>query len=107
MKRATFLIASGGTGGHVLPGIEVARELRARGHECVFVGTSRGQETRLVPAAGFALELLETGALKGCRCSNVSRPWRACLRVCSKQAACSIDGVPGRFSAWAATLRGR
>ena len=65
MKRATFLIAAGGTGGHVLPGIEVARELRARGHECVFAGTSRGQETRLVPAAGFALELLETGALQG------------------------------------------
>ena len=65
MKRATVLIAAGGTGGHVLPGIEVARELHARGHECVFVGTSRGQETRLVPAAGFTLELLETGALKG------------------------------------------
>ena len=65
MRAATFLIAAGGTGGHVLPGIEVARELRARGHECVFVGTSRGQEKRLVPEAGFALELLETGALKG------------------------------------------
>lgn len=65
MKRVTFLIAAGGTGGHVLPGIEVARELRTRGRQCVFVGTSRGQETRLVPAAGFVLELLETGALKG------------------------------------------
>ena len=65
MRSATFLIAAGGTGGHVLPGIEVARELRARGHVCVFVGTSRGQETRLVPAAGFTLELLRTGALKG------------------------------------------
>ncbi len=70
MKRATVLIAAGGTGGHVLPGIEVARELHARGHECVFVGTSRGQETRLVPAAGFALELLETGALKGLSLRN-------------------------------------
>jgi len=65
MNSVTFLIAAGGTGGHVLPGIEVARELRARGHECVFVGTSRGQETRLVPEAGFELELLKTGALKG------------------------------------------
>ncbi len=65
MHGTTFLIAAGGTGGHVLPGIEVARELRARGHLCVFVGTARGQEKRLVPAAGFALELLRTGALKG------------------------------------------
>jgi UDP-N-acetylglucosamine--N-acetylmuramyl-(pentapeptide) pyrophosphoryl-undecaprenol N-acetylglucosamine transferase len=65
MQGATFLIAAGGTGGHVLPGIEVARELRARGHLCVFVGTNRGQEKRLVPAAGFALELLQAGALKG------------------------------------------
>ena len=42
-----FLIAAGGTGGHVLPAVEVARELRLRGHECVFVGAGRGMEQRL------------------------------------------------------------
>ena len=61
---ATFVIAAGGTGGHVLPGLEVARELRARGHDCCFVGTLRGLEGRLVPAAGFPIEFVAAGALK-------------------------------------------
>ncbi len=61
--RATFVIAAGGTGGHVLPGLEVARELRARGHDCYFVGTPRGLEGRLVPAAGFPIEFVAAGAL--------------------------------------------
>lgn len=46
----------------MIPGLEVAAELRRRGHECVFVGTAKGIETRLVPRAGFALELLAIGA---------------------------------------------
>ena len=62
--KATFVIAAGGTGGHVLPGLEVARELRARGHDCCFVGTPRGLEGRLVPAAGFPIEFVAAGALK-------------------------------------------
>ncbi len=58
-----FAIAAGGTGGHVIPGLEVAAELRRRGHECVLVGTERGMENRLVPRAGFELETLRVGAL--------------------------------------------
>lgn len=60
-----FLMAGGGTGGHVIPGIAVARELSARGHKPVFVGTARGMETKLVPAAGFPLELIDIGSLQG------------------------------------------
>jgi UDP-N-acetylglucosamine--N-acetylmuramyl-(pentapeptide) pyrophosphoryl-undecaprenol N-acetylglucosamine transferase len=59
------LIAGGGTGGHVIPGLAIARELRdAHGAEVRFVGTARGLETRLVPEAGFALELIRVGQLK-------------------------------------------
>ncbi len=58
-------MAGGGTGGHVIPGIAVARELSARGHQPVFVGTARGMETKLVPAAGFPLELIDIGSLQG------------------------------------------
>ena len=65
MHGAKFLIAAGGTGGHIFPGIEVARRLARRGHQCVFAGTHRGQEGRLVPAAGFEIEYVRTGALKG------------------------------------------
>jgi UDP-N-acetylglucosamine--N-acetylmuramyl-(pentapeptide) pyrophosphoryl-undecaprenol N-acetylglucosamine transferase len=59
------LIAGGGTGGHVIPAIAIARELQAQfGAEVLFVGTARGIENRLVPAAGFPLKLVKVGALK-------------------------------------------
>jgi UDP-N-acetylglucosamine--N-acetylmuramyl-(pentapeptide) pyrophosphoryl-undecaprenol N-acetylglucosamine transferase len=61
----TILIAAGGTGGHLFPGIAVADELRRRhpGVRIVFAGTRRGLETRLLPGAGYELELLPTRPL--------------------------------------------
>jgi len=59
------IVAGGGTGGHVIPALAVAHELRALyAAKVVFVGTARGIETRLVPAAGYELKLVEVGALK-------------------------------------------
>jgi UDP-N-acetylglucosamine--N-acetylmuramyl-(pentapeptide) pyrophosphoryl-undecaprenol N-acetylglucosamine transferase len=59
------LIAAGGTGGHIYPGIAVAREITRRDATSVveFVGTARGLETRLVPHAGFQLSLIESAGL--------------------------------------------
>jgi len=58
------IVAGGGTGGHVIPALAIAQELKSRyDAEIVFVGTPRGIETRLVPAAGFQLELITVGAL--------------------------------------------
>lgn len=65
MAEKTFIMAGGGTGGHIIPGLAVARELSSRGHRPVFVGTAKGLETKLVPDAGFPLELISVGALKG------------------------------------------
>jgi len=59
-----ILIAGGGTGGHIIPALAVARELVSRhSTEILFVGTARGMESRLVPDAGFDLRLIEVGAL--------------------------------------------
>lgn len=58
------LIAGGGTGGHVIPALAVARELVAQhGARVRFVGTERGLEKRLVPAAGFSLDMVRVGQL--------------------------------------------
>src|SRR5438034_5565750 len=58
--ETTLLIAAGGTGGHLFPGIAVADEVHRRDPSVrvVFVGTPRGLESRLVPQAGYPLELL-------------------------------------------------
>jgi len=60
------LIAAGGTGGHIYPGIAVAREIMRRDPSSVvrFVGTEHGLETRLVPNAGFELSIIESAGLK-------------------------------------------
>lgn len=59
------LIAGGGTGGHVIPALAIARELRDTDNaEVRFVGTARGLEIRLVPEAGFQLDLVHVGQLK-------------------------------------------
>ena len=59
------LIAAGGTGGHIYPGIAVAQEIMRRdpGSVIRFVGTARGLETRLVPNAGFELSIIESSGL--------------------------------------------
>lgn len=61
------VIAGGGTGGHLYPGIAVARELQARVPEAVvsFAGTARGIEARVVPREGFPLDLIRSGGVKG------------------------------------------
>src|ERR1019366_6549771 len=63
MKERTFLMAGGGTGGHVIPALAVASELRTRGHNVSFVGTEHGIEAKLVPAAGFRLQNIQIGGL--------------------------------------------
>src|SRR5215510_14149788 len=62
----SVVIAGGGTGGHIYPGIAIAQEFRRRDADTqiLFVGTARGLETKIIPREGFNLELIEIAALK-------------------------------------------
>ena len=69
------LIAGGGTGGHLYPGIAVAREFMARvpDAQVTFVGTAQGIESRVVPREGFALDVIRSGGLKGKSLTSLAR----------------------------------
>ncbi len=62
-----LIIAGGGTGGHLFPGIAVAEEFLARdpANEVLFVGTERGVEARLLPKLGYRLELIAAAGMRG------------------------------------------
>jgi UDP-N-acetylglucosamine--N-acetylmuramyl-(pentapeptide) pyrophosphoryl-undecaprenol N-acetylglucosamine transferase len=107
MTERGFLIAGGGTGGHVFPALALAGEIRRRrpGVPIVFVGTVRGLETTLVPKAGFSLELVRAKGLVG-------KGWRArldglralplafldSLRLLARHAPRAVVGVGGYAS---------
>src|SRR5881396_4023874 len=66
-SQLRVVIAGGGTGGHLYPGIAVAREILARQPDAQisFAGTAKGIEARVVPREGFALDLIRSSGLKG------------------------------------------
>ena len=71
----SLLIAGGGTGGHLYPGIAVARELMARMPDAsvTFVGTAAGIEARVVPREGFTLDVIRSAGLKGKSLASLAR----------------------------------
>ena len=101
-----ILIAGGGTGGHIIPALAVARELVAHYNaEILFVGTPRGMESRLVPAAGFNLRLIEVGQLKNVSLktrlrtlTDLPRSLFACRRLIREFNPDAVFGVGGYAS---------
>ncbi|HVZ84249.1 MAG TPA: undecaprenyldiphospho-muramoylpentapeptide beta-N-acetylglucosaminyltransferase [Terracidiphilus sp.] len=106
MAALRVLIAGGGTGGHIIPALAVARELVSRhSAEILFVGTERGLETRLVPQANFPLRLIHVGPL-----NNVSLATRLrtvaglprslfdCRRILREFAPHAVLGIGGYAS---------
>ncbi|MGC1421727.1 MAG: undecaprenyldiphospho-muramoylpentapeptide beta-N-acetylglucosaminyltransferase [Terracidiphilus sp.] len=100
------LIAGGGTGGHIIPALAVAHELVTRHQaEVLFVGTPRGMESRLVPAAGFQLRLIEVGPLKNVSLAtrlrtllDIPRSLLACRRLICEFKPDVVFGVGGYAS---------
>ena len=66
-ELGTYVIVAGGTGGHIIPGIALANEIRAHRPraQILFVGTAQGLENKIVPAAGFPLELVDASGFVG------------------------------------------
>src|SRR5258708_39642409 len=65
MSARVVLIMAGGTGGHVYPALALARDLRARSWQVIWLGTRRGLEARGVPAEQIPIEWLRLGGLRG------------------------------------------
>ncbi len=65
MSLAPILIMAGGTGGHVFPALAVAQSLRAQGRAVIWLGSPRGIENRLIPAAGIPLQRVRVAGLRG------------------------------------------
>jgi UDP-N-acetylglucosamine--N-acetylmuramyl-(pentapeptide) pyrophosphoryl-undecaprenol N-acetylglucosamine transferase len=107
------MIMAGGTGGHIFPGLAVARELESRAVPVVWLGSEVGLETRLVPEAGFLLESIAIAGLrgKGLRTLATAPPrllravWQA-MRVMRRhrpRSVLSLGGfaaAPGGLAAW-------
>jgi UDP-N-acetylglucosamine--N-acetylmuramyl-(pentapeptide) pyrophosphoryl-undecaprenol N-acetylglucosamine transferase len=103
----SLLIAGGGTGGHLYPGIAVARELLARLPDArvTFVGTASGIESRVIPREGFTLEVIRSAGLKGKSLASLARgvgllPLSAidAWRVISRRRPDVVIGVGGYSS---------
>src|SRR5580698_112767 len=106
LANLRVLIAGGGTGGHIIPALAVARELvKRQGAEVLFVGTPRGLESRLVPAAGFPLRLIQVGQLKNVSLltrirtlADLPRSILACRRMVREFKPDVVFGVGGYAS---------
>jgi UDP-N-acetylglucosamine--N-acetylmuramyl-(pentapeptide) pyrophosphoryl-undecaprenol N-acetylglucosamine transferase len=107
MTPLRVLIAGGGTGGHLYPGIAVAREVLRRVPDAVvtFAGTARGLESRVVPREGFALDVLRSAGLKGtsarARARGIALLPASALdawRILSRRAPRVVVGVGGYSS---------
>jgi UDP-N-acetylglucosamine--N-acetylmuramyl-(pentapeptide) pyrophosphoryl-undecaprenol N-acetylglucosamine transferase len=118
LKTRTFIIAAGGTGGHLFPGIAVADELRRRdpNTRVVFAGTPKGLESRLVPRSGHELVLLPILPLNGVGALRALKgllvlPWgllraAALVRRRRPEAVLGVGGYAGGPVVLAAALMG-
>lgn len=101
MSRHLVVMAAG-TGGHIIPGLAVAEELRHRGWTVSWLGTAQGMENRLVPASGIELDTIAFTGLRGKGLLHtltggvrMLAAFAACLRILRRRAATAVLGMGG------------
>lgn len=113
MSGRPIMILAGGTGGHVYPALAVARALQQHSKEIVWLGTQRGLESRVVPAAGIQIEWISVAGLRGKGILTIlAAPFRLLLavsqslRVMFRYRPAAVLGMggfvsgPGGLAAW-------
>jgi len=113
MSKGTVFMMAGGTGGHVIPALSVARELAVKGYTIRWLGTEAGIEARLVPEAGFEIDWLDIGGVRGKGwMTRLTAPWRllravlAARRIMTRNKPVLAVGMggyasgPGGLAAW-------
>lgn len=113
MNAGPIMILAGGTGGHVFPGLAVAKVLREREQSVVWMGTRKGLEARLVPEAGINIEWISVSGIRGRGpLAWLIAPFRivlavyqafVALRRCRPVAVLGLGGFvsgPGGLAAW-------
>ncbi|MCB1845637.1 MAG: undecaprenyldiphospho-muramoylpentapeptide beta-N-acetylglucosaminyltransferase, partial [Halioglobus sp.] len=113
MSLRPIMVMAGGTGGHVYPALAVANALREQSREVVWLGTRRGIEARLVPAAGIPIEWVTVQGLRGkSRLALLIAPFRLLyallqsMRIVARHRPAAVLGMggfvsgPGGLAAW-------
>ena len=100
MKHLRVLAA--GTGGHVIPGLAVAREMQSRGWRVSWLGTTTGMENKLVPPSGIAIDTISFSGLRGKGLLHtltgglrlLGAFW-SCLQIIRRRRASAVLGMGG------------
>jgi UDP-N-acetylglucosamine--N-acetylmuramyl-(pentapeptide) pyrophosphoryl-undecaprenol N-acetylglucosamine transferase len=97
-----LVVMAAGTGGHIVPGLAVAREMRARGWSVSWLGTTSGMENRLVPPAQIPLDAIGFAGLRGKGMlhtltggARLLKAFWDCLRILRKRGADAVLGMGG------------
>ncbi len=101
-KMSHLVIMAAGTGGHIIPGLAVAREMQSRGWTISWLGTAAGMENRLVPPSGIPLDTVAFSGLRGKGLAQslqggmkLLRAFGECLRILRRRGADAVLGMGG------------
>ncbi len=112
-----LLIMAAGTGGHIIPGLAVAKEMQSRGWTVSWLGTTHGMENKLVPPSGIPLDTIAFSGLRGKGLLHTATGglrllgafWR-CLGIIRRRRADAVLGMGGYVcfpGGWMAALLGK